>query len=418
MFGIDPMDRIREAVVEVASEDRREWSAEARSVRVAELVEVGERLQAELLRCVGHWDAQADWAVDGLLSPRTWLKLRTPVTGVQASRIVSAARLVHQSEATGRALADGEISCAHVEVLAPMVRGREEEYAEHESTLLGAARRLKADDVAVVARRWREIVDDGLDGRKSFERRGLGVATTLGGMGVVDGELDPEATEILLEALELAAPPDAADGPEPPRTLRQRRADGLADVCRDYISRHREHDDGPRVAARVDLVMDINTLLHLREPWDLADPAAVRCELSRVGPISLATAERLLCDCAVGRAVMNGDSEVLDLGRMQRDVTPAIRRAVVARDRACVWPGCDRPPRWCDAHHILPWERGGPTGVENCALLCRRHHVLVHERGWTLLRNVDGTYEVKGPPTDFVLRRRRGRAPPGRGVKS
>jgi hypothetical protein len=69
------------------------------------------------------------------------------------------------------------------------------------------------------------------------------------------------------------------------------------------------------------------------------------------------------------------------------------------------------PARWCDAHHILPWERGGPTSVENCALLCRRHHVLVHEGGWILLRNLDGTYEVKQPPTDNVARRR-GRAPP------
>ncbi len=134
----------------LAAEDRRGWSGSARSARVAELVEVGERLQAELLRTVGEWDAQADWAVDGMLSPRTWLKHHTPVTGVQTSRIVSTARLVHRSEVTGRALADGDISCAHVEVLAPMVRGREEEYAEHEITLVDAARALKADDAAIV----------------------------------------------------------------------------------------------------------------------------------------------------------------------------------------------------------------------------------------------------------------------------
>jgi hypothetical protein len=229
---------------------------------------------------------------------------------------------------------------------------------------------------------------------------------------VVEGELDPEATEVLLEALELAAPPDKVAGPEPPRTLRQRRADGLADICREYVSRRSAHDHGPHVAARVDVLMDLRTLLALGEAADVGDVPAVRCDLARVGPIPAATAQRLLCDCAVGRIVMDGESEVLDVGRQQREVPPAIRRAVVARDRACVWPGCDRPPRWCDAHHILPWERGGPTSVENCALLCRRHHMLVHEGGWTLLRNLDGTYEVKQPPTDFVPRRRRGRAPP------
>jgi hypothetical protein len=291
-----------------------------------------------------------------------------------------------------------------------MVRGREEEYAEHERALVDAARTLTADDLAVVAKRWREIVDDGLDARRMNEGRGLSVATTLGGVGVVEGEIEPDGTEVLLEALRLAAPPDPVNRPEPPRTLRQRQHDGLVDICREYVSRHRVGDDGPHVAARFDVLMDLNTLMHLHEPWDLRDPAAVRCELARVGAIPLATAQRLLCDCAVGRVVMQGESEVLDLGRQQREVPPSIRRAVVARDRGCVWPGCDRPARWCDVHHILPWERGGPTSVENCGLLCRRHHVLVHEGAWSLLRTLEGTWEVQ-PPTDSV-RRRRQRAPP------
>ncbi len=160
------------------------------------------------------------------------------------------------------------------------------------------------------------------------------------------------------------------------------------------------------------MTVDFETLAVGFGSVDLRDPRAVRCELSRVGTIPLATAQRLACDCAVGRVVMSGDSEVVDLGRHVRLVSPAIRRVVERRDRGCVWPGCDRPARWCDAHHILPWERGGPTSIENCALLCRRHHMLVHEGGWALLRKVDGTYEVKEPPTDFAPRRRRGRAPP------
>ena len=105
MFGVDPIVRIREAVADLAAEDRSSWSGPARSARVAELVEVGERLQAELLRCVGTWDAQADWAVDGTLSPRSWLTHHTPVTGAQASRILSGARLAHRNAATGAALA-------------------------------------------------------------------------------------------------------------------------------------------------------------------------------------------------------------------------------------------------------------------------------------------------------------------------
>ena len=120
-----------------------------------------------------------------------------------------------------------------------------------------------------------------------FERRGLGVATTLGGMGVVEGELDPEATGLLLEALDLAAPPDSEHAPEPPRTLRQRRADGLADICRAYISEHADRDDGPRVAAGLDVIMDFETLAIGFGSVDLRDPRAVRCELStrRADPV-------------------------------------------------------------------------------------------------------------------------------------
>jgi hypothetical protein len=58
--------------------------------------------------------------------------------------------------------------------------------------------------------------------------------------------------------------------------------------------------------------------------------------------------------------------------------------AVIARDRRCVFPGCDRPSRWCDVHHITHWANGGKTRIGNLALLCRHHHVLVHEGGWTV----------------------------------
>jgi hypothetical protein len=406
MFGSDPIERIREGLAALAGEDRRGWSGAARSARLVELLEAAERLQAETLRCVGEWDAQADWALDGAVSPRSWLAYRVPVARVAASRLVGAARLAREHAATGAALAEGSVSCAHVEVLAPMIRGREAEYATNEDTLLDAAKELRADDFAVVARHWRGIADDcGEDARRQFERRGLGVSTTLRGMGVVDGELDPEATELLLEALDLAAPPDKQSGPEPPRTLRQRRADGLADVCAAYLA---ANGKGGRAGAGLDLLMDH----HTAAGHDHDDPRHVRCELARVGPVPLETAQRLACDCAVGRVVMRGPSEVLDLGRRERLVPPALRRALDIRDRGCAWPGCDRPAEWCDAHHIVWWERGGATDLENCCLLCRRHHVLCHEGGWAIRREPDGTYAVQEPPVTFVRTRRRGRAPP------
>jgi hypothetical protein len=409
MFGPDPIGLIRQGLALLAAEERVGWSGAARSARLTELVEVGERLQAETLRCTGEWDAQADWALDGALSPRSWLAHRTPLSRLQASRTVSAARLCRRHEATGAALAEGAISCAHVEVLAPMARGREEEFAASEEVLLDAARDLRADAFTEAARHWRNIVDDHQDSARMLDRRGLGIATTLSGMGVIEGELDQEGTETVIEALDLAAPPDRADVPEPPRTLRQRRADGLVDVCRAFLE---SKGRGGRGHAGASLVIDHDTAAgHVGAQ---RDPRDVRCELSRTGPVPIETARRLLCDCEIGRVVVGPDGEILDLGRKQRTPSPAQRRALVVRDRGCVWPGCDRPAEWCDAHHLVWWDDGGSTDLDNLVLLCRRHHMLCHEGGWTMFRAPDGTVEVKEPPATRSPRGRTGRAPPDR----
>ncbi len=210
MFGIDPIEQIRLAVEELACEDRREWSGAARSQRLVELIGVVERLQAETMRCAGEWDRDADWALEGALSPRSWLAHRTSLGRWGASRLVRSARFTRQHQATGEALAGGDISCAHLDVLASMSRDRETEFVRHEETLLDAAEALSPDDFSLIARRWRDIADDELsklEARERHERRHLHVCTTLYGMGMVDGELDADGVATVLEALDLAAPP-------------------------------------------------------------------------------------------------------------------------------------------------------------------------------------------------------------------
>lgn len=97
---------------------------------------------------------------------------------------------------------------------------------------------------------------------------------------------------------------------------------------------------------------------------------------------------------------MRGRSEILDMGRKTRLVTPAQRRALAIRDEGFVFPTCDRPESWCDAHHLEHWARDeGPTDLDNLALLCRRHHVLVHEGGWTLDKNPPGSFQARAPDT-------------------
>ena len=90
------------------------------------------------------------------------------------------------------------------------------------------------------------------------------------------------------------------------------------------------------------------------------------------------TLRRMACDADLIPAVLGTDSEPLDVGRAKRLFTGGLRTAIIHRDHGCTFPGCDRPPDWCDAHHITPWWAGGETKLTNAALLCARHHTIVH----------------------------------------
>ncbi|HEY5033654.1 MAG TPA: HNH endonuclease, partial [Candidatus Dormibacteraeota bacterium] len=115
-------------------------------------------------------------------------------------------------------------------------------------------------------------------------------------------------------------------------------------------------------------------------------------------PISAKAVERLACDCSLTRILLNSDSMVIDVGRAKRQIPTGTRKALNARDQHCVWPGCDRPASWASGHHLVHWIHGGSTDLPNLALLCYRHHWMVHEGGWQILRG-DGGRMVTIPPT-------------------
>ncbi|WP_018157664.1 HNH endonuclease signature motif containing protein [Demetria terragena] len=91
----------------------------------------------------------------------------------------------------------------------------------------------------------------------------------------------------------------------------------------------------------------------------------------------------IACDAEILPMVLGSGSQPLDVGRSERLVTRGLRAAVIQRDRCCTYPGCDRPPSWCQVHHIIPWSHGGPTSLTNSALLCQRHHTIVHRDEYT-----------------------------------
>ncbi|MEU0791551.1 DUF222 domain-containing protein [Amycolatopsis sp. NPDC005961] len=134
---------------------------------------------------------------------------------------------------------------------------------------------------------------------------------------------------------------------------------------------------------------------------------AGRATLGDLGKISAAEARIHACDCMLIPAVLGAKSEPLDLGRQRRLVPPGIRRALYLRDRGCAFPGCHRPPRHCQGHHIRHWADGGPTELGNLVLMCAHHHRLLHRSGWQVRIAADGLPEFL-PPV-FLDKRRKPR---------
>jgi hypothetical protein len=220
---------------------------------------------------------------------------------------------------------------------------------------------------------------------QAHERRRLSVSETFEGMTAVDGMLDPEGGALLRSAL---APLAAPAGPDDRRTPAQRRADALVELARRQL-------DGaalPIVGGErphLTVIVGLDTLQRRAQ--------ARAAETGWAGPVHGETARRIACDAAVTRVITDGRSQPLDVGRRTRTIPAAIRTALLVRDGGCVFPTCDKPPQWSDAHHLTHWADGGPTSLENLALLCRRHHRLVHEGNWKLARGIDNQWAATSP---------------------
>jgi hypothetical protein len=217
-------------------------------------------------------------------------------------------------------------------------------------------------------------------------------------MYVVRGRLDPEAGALLEKALEAAneslferrrsepRPASEASSLDDPTPAAQRRADAIALVAERALAQAAAV--GPRRSAiEVVVHVDADTLRH--------DSATGQAVIAGGARVSAETSRRLSCDS--GRVVMTSDENgrTLNVGRRTRTVPAPIRRALEHRDGRCRFPGCEL--RYCDAHHIEHWADGGATALDNLLLLCRRHHRAVHEEGFRVERDAEGSVRFHQP---------------------
>lgn len=117
-------------------------------------------------------------------------------------------------------------------------------------------------------------------------------------------------------------------------------------------------------------------------------------------PISINTAARMICHVGILPVLFDG-GQVLNLGREQRLFTRRQTLSLAARDGGCIFPDCGRPPSWTEAHHINQWHRDhGRTDIADGVLVCRHHHLLIHNNGWHITRERAQYFFVPPPDLD------------------
>jgi len=274
-----------------------------------------------------------------------------------------------------------------------------------ETTLVDHAKDMDPIHLGRVA----EKLLDTLDPDGDFEPRNpadraelvLGPRDARTGLTGIKGRLDDLTVAAFLAATDPHAKPrPEVDGIKDPRSAATRLAHALGTVLDGYLTAA----DGPvQAGERPHVTMTV----HYDALTGRLGAAVLDATGITIGP---AQARRLLCDCNVIPAVLGTPSEPLDIGRATRIWPAGLRRAITLRDNGCVFPGCDRPARWSEIHHIQFWVNGGSTSLDNGAVLCGFHHTLIHQGDWTMRMAKDGRPEVI-PPAWFDPDRRPRRNP-------
>jgi hypothetical protein len=271
------------------------------------------------------------------------------------------------------------------------------------TVLLAEAGSTTPERLAVRARAMRDQLDEaGILDRELArrDRRFLNLTALPDGMTRLTGLLDPESAAIVVGAVDAITAPrrggprfvDPAEAAraaalDDGRTLPQLALDALVDLVRVATLA----DDRKLLGAR-----RVPVRIHVSET-DLARRAGAGYLEGQSDPVSLETVRRHLCESGAIELLFNSDGQPIDLGREERLYTPRQRQLLAARDGGCGWPSCDRPASWCEAHHIDEWARdGGKTDLADGVLLCRHHHMLVHNNGWRIAREL-ATYWATPP---------------------
>jgi hypothetical protein len=369
--------------------------AAARSVRVREL------------------DGRDYARTEGATSLPVWLRDRLRISIGEAHRRVVLSRLLDTHPGIATAMSDGSVNPEQATAIGraladlpddldPALRVRAEavlleqatQFCPEVLTKLGA--RI-LDHIAP------EVAEEALRRKLEQEEARARIARTftiskpVSGLARVHGWLDVESAAVVSAAIDPLSKPQPGEDGSGLRSPGQRRADALVEICR-LAMRTGDLPPSRGEAPQIAVTMNVEALRSGVGAAGVFDTGDL---------VSASVVRRLACDARIVPAVLGGDGDVLDVGRTQRLFTGPLRRAVVLRDGGCAFPGCDRPPKWCDCHHIEHWADGGATSLTNAVLLCGHHHRLIHCGEWQVRMGRDQRPEFVPPAHVDPIRRPR-----------
>jgi hypothetical protein len=345
----------------------------------------------QLLVKIREFDENGYWGGPGLMSCAHWLNFKCGMGMNAARERVRVARALAELPKISAAFETGTVSYSKVRAMTRVAT------PENEDFLLNIARHGTAYHVETLVRKYRRVqMQRDVDTANAIHvTREMTYYWDDDGALVFHGRLPAEQGALILKALEMQMErqfqesrpsgvyPQGAlsadngpcgqtsEDPEPRSPLGARRADALAEIAETYMN------SGPvasSTADRYQVIVHVN-----EEATGIEDGPHVSAETSR----------RIGCDCNVIPITEDENGEPLSVGRRSRLVPPAIRRALRLRDDGCRFPGCTRK-HFVDAHHIEHWSEGGETSLNNLVQLCRQHHRLVHEGGFSCERRGSG----------------------------
>jgi len=329
-----------------------------------------DRAHAELTCLVAELDTRQLTDIDHALSTTAWIRHFCQMTSTEASGTVKTARaLDHMPSVTDAAL-QGQIPHRSVQLLSQARDRHPDAFRGHETVFADVATYLSVKDLRRAVSHWEQQVDyaGALDETDTaHQRRRFYFNKTYLGMWNATGDLDPESGHVIATALHGHTDPANLD-PDDRRTMPQRNADALTDICRFWLDHNNDTAISGGERPHITVTVPYATLIGDEQRLGEIDGTAINPE----------TIRRWACDAGIVRIVLDGDSQPIDVGRRTRTISPSLRRALELRDGGCVWAGCDAPASWCDAHHIIHWADGGTTTLDNLILLCRKHHTAVH----------------------------------------